>query len=162
MNKKDEMLSDQESQDLKEISIGNILRKKRIKLNIKPEEVASYLRIKLRDIEAIENDDLSKILKHSYVPGLLRSYANFLKIDARIFEKKIKLLHIESNTHNKKHQLLNIGENIDLTPDKDIFLNFSIISTLLFFILLSIYNFVENKSANISSESLVEELKKID
>ena len=157
-----ETITEQQEQLIEEASIGQILRDDRQKLKIEANDVATYLKIKLRDIEAIENDDLSKILKHSYTPGVLRSYAKFLKVDSPIIEEKIKLLHIESNTQNKKHQLLNIGENIDLTPDKDSLLNFLIVSTLLFLTLLSIYNFAENKNASISSELLVEELKKID
>ncbi len=152
-------------QSFEEISIGQILSNKRVKLKIEITEAAAFLKIKSRDIEAIENDDLSKFIKHLYVPGMLRSYAKFLKIDPRIIEEKIKLLNIQQNTHNKKHQLINIGENIDLTPDKNHLFNFLIFSAVLFFILLSIYNFAENKSSkstSIKSESLVEELKKID
>ncbi len=158
----DELDSEQLDQSLDEVSVGQILKNKRQKLKIEADEVAAYLKIKLRDIEALENDDLHKIIKHLYIPGLLRSYAKFLKIDQRIIEEKIKLLHIESNTNNKKHQLLNIGENIDLTPDQNIFVNFLALSILLFFILLSIYNFSENNSISISSDSLVEEMKKVD
>lgn len=161
-NSEDKFDFDQQNQRLEEISIGQILRGKRQKLKIEISEAASHLKIKSRDIESIENEDLSKILKHLYVPGLLRSYANFLKIDPRLIENKIKLLHIESNTHNKKHQLLNIGENTELTPDRNVFLNLLAISIALFFILLSIYNFSENKRTSIGSDSLVEELKKID
>ncbi len=159
-NKKN--LPNGEEQSFAEVSVGQILKNKRQKLKIGIEDVAAYLKMKLRDIEALENDDLSSIIKHLYLPGLLRSYARFLKIDQRIIEEKIKLLRIEPNTNNKKHQLLNIGENIDLTPDSNIFLNFLVASVLLFFILLSIYNFSENKSAIINSDNLVEELKKID
>lgn len=145
-----------------EISIGQIFKHKRQQLKIEPAEAASYLKLKPRDIAAIENDELDKILKHIYVPGLLRSYAKFLKIDQKIIEERIKSLHIASNTSNKKHQLLNIGENIDLTPDKNTLMNFLIASILLFFILLSIYNFSQSDRKLISSETLVEELKKID
>lgn len=161
----DKIDSAQQTQALEEISIGQILRNKRQKLEITIEEVAAFLKIKSRDITAIEDDDLSKILKHLYVPGILRSYAKFLKIDPRIIEEKIKLLRIQQNTHNKKHQLLNIGENNELTPDKNHFFNLLIFSVALFLILLSIYNFAENNSgqnSSINSDSLVEELKKID
>ena len=158
----EQIVLDPEEHSFEEVSVGQILKNKRQKLKIEIEDVAAYLKMKLRDIEALENDDLSSIIKHLYLPGLLRSYARFLKIDQRIIEEKIKLLHIEPNTNNKKHQLLNIGENIDLTPDNNVFVNFLAISVLLFFILLSIYNFSENKSPIINSDNLVEELKKID
>lgn len=147
---------------LDEISIGQILRNKRQKLKIEADDVATYLKMKLRDIEFLENDDLNSIIKHLYLPGLIRAYARFLKIDSEIIEAKIKLLRIESNANNHKHQLLNIGENIDLTPDKNTFINLIAISLLLFFVLLAIYNFTENKTPTIQSDALVEELKKID
>jgi cytoskeletal protein RodZ len=145
-----------------EMSLSQILKSKRQQLKIETSEIATYLKIKLRDIEAIENGDLSKLTKHLYTLGLIRSYAKFLKIDARIIEEKIKLLNVESNVSNKKYQLINIGENTDLTPDKNSLFDFLIISILLFLTLLSIYNFCENKSASISNKTLIEEFKKID
>ena len=153
---------DQETPDLTEMSIYQILLNKRQELSLEAEDVATYLKIKLRDVEAIESGNLDKMSGRLYVPGLIRSYGKFLKIDGKLIEQKIKLLPIESNVNNKKHQLINIGENIDLTPTKDSLVNFLVISALLFLTLLSIYNFYENKSAAIDSDSLVEELKKID
>ncbi len=157
---KTKALAQQES--FEEMSVGQLLQEKRKQLKIKVEEVAHYLKIKPRDIEAIEHDDLSKIIKHLYSPGLIRSYGKFLKIDPLIIEEKIKLLHIESNTKNKKHQLLNIGENLELSPDKHTFVNFLFASILLFFVLLSIYNYSENRTPVIKTDSLAEELQKID
>ncbi len=145
-----------------EMSLSHILKSKRQQLKLEESDVAAYLKIKARDVEAIENSDVTNLARHLYVPGLLRSYAKFLQIDPQVIEEKIKLLHIESNTNNKKHQLINIGENIDLTPTRDSVHNLLLISVLLFFTLLSIYNFYENSNASISSETLVEEFKKID
>lgn len=142
--------------------LGQILKNKRQEKGIKLSEIANYLHVKSRDIEAIENNDFSILTKHLYIPGLLRSYAKFLKIDNEIIEEQIKLLHIESNTNNRNHLLVNIGEPTSPTPDKDTFLNFAVISALLFFTLLSLYNFYENKTATISSDILEREFKKID
>ena len=152
----------QKTPDLTEISIYQILLNKRQELNLETDDIAAYLKIKLRDVEAIESGNLDKMSLCLYVPGLIRSYGKFLKIDAKLIEQKIKLLPIESNVNNKKHQLLNIGENIDLTPTKESLVNFLVISALLFLTLLSIYNFYENKSAAIDSDNLIEEFKKID
>lgn len=145
---------------LPEIFLAQILREKRQDLKMEIAEVSSYLRVKPNDILAIENNDFGRITRHLYVPGLIRSYAKLLKINQQIIEEKIKQLPIKSNTDNKKHQLLNVGENIDLTPNKDSFFNFLLISILLFLVLLSIYSSVENTENLITNEQLITEMEK--
>ena len=110
-----------------EISLGRVLKEKRQSLKMDIAEVSSYLRIKFNDIDAIESDDLGRVTAHLYVLGLIRAYARFLKIDPKTIEEKIRLLPIKSNVENRKHQLLNIGESNNLTPDKDSFFNFLLI-----------------------------------
>ena len=77
-------------------------------------------------------------------------------------KEKIKLLSVESNVINTKHNLINIGENLDLKPTKDQFFNFLIISILLFLIFLSLCNFYEGDKKLITTEKLVEELETVD
>ena len=141
--------------------IGNLLKKKRLALSMKISDISTFLKVKKSDIEAVESDDLSGITKHLYATGLIRSYAKLLKIDPEIVEEQIKLLSIESNTKNTKHQLINIGENIDLTPDRDSVFNFLLISILLLLILLSLYNASENKSGLIPDQEIISELEKV-
>ncbi len=152
----------EENQQIADNSLGQILREKRQFLKIEVVEISAYLKIKSRDITAIENNDLKHITKHLYVPGLIRSYAKFLKIDPKLVEKKIKVLPIASNTENKKHQLLNIGESDQLSPDKDSVFNFLLISILLFLALLLLYNSFQNNDAFITNEKLIHELENID
>lgn len=152
----------EENQQIADNSLGQILREKRQFLKMEVAEISIYLKIKSRDIEAIENDDLKHVAKHLYVPGLIRSYAKFLKIDPKLIEKKIKVLPIASNTENKKHQLLNIGESNQLSPNKDSVFNFLLISILLFLALLLLYNFFQNNNALITNEKLIHELENID
>ena len=152
----------EENQQIADNSLGQILREKRQFLKMEVVEVSTYLKIKSRDIEAIENDDLKDIAKHLYVPGLISSYAKFLKIDSQLIEEKIKVLPIASNTENKKHQLLNIGESDQLSPDKDSVFNFLLISILLFLALLLLYNSFQNNDALITNEKLIHELENID
>jgi len=142
------------------VLIGQILREKRHELRIEISAVSSYLRIKDRDVEGIENGDLDMITKHLYVPGLISSYARFLKVDKKTIDEKIKLLPIKSNVENKKHQLLNVGENLDLSPAKDACFNFLLISILLFLVLLSLYNSYEDKSDLITNKNLILELER--
>jgi cytoskeletal protein RodZ len=143
-------------------SIGQILREKKQDLKIETAEICAYLKVKAGDIEAIENDNLEGVTKHIYVLGLIRSYAKFLKIDAKIIEEKIKLLSVKSNTDNKNHLLINIGENPAVTPSKDSFFNFLLISILLFLVLLSLYNSFESNGDLITNKNLVRELENID
>jgi cytoskeletal protein RodZ len=152
----------EESQQTAENYLGQILREKRQFLKMEILEISTYLKIKSRDIEAIENDDLKHVTKHLYVPGLIRSYAKFLKIDPKLIEEKIKVLPIASNTENKKHQLLNIGESNQLSPDKDSVFNFLLIAILLFLALLSLYNSFQNNDALITNQKLIHELENID
>lgn len=143
-------------------TLGEVLKERRQYLRMEIEDVAVYLRIKPHDILAIENDEVSRIAKQLYAPGLIRSYAKFLKIDEKTIEEKIKSLAFKSNTENKKHLLLNIGENIELTPSKDSFFNFLLISILAFLVLLSIYNSYEDKNSLITNQDLITNLEKID
>jgi len=140
-------------------SVGRILSEKRQKLNIEISEISAYLKIKSSDISAIEDDNLKAVTKHLYIPGLIKSYAKFLKIDPKIFEERIRNLPIASNVENKKHQLLNIGENAKFEPDKDLVLNFFLISILLFLVLLSVYNSYEDKSSLITNQELIKEME---
>lgn len=142
--------------------LGEILRIKRQDLKMEVLEVSSYLKIKSRDIEAIESGNLSNITKHLYVLGLIHSYAKFLKINEKTIEEKIKFLSIKSNTENKDHQLLNVGEDAKLSPSKDNFFNFLLISILAFLVLLSLFNSCENNGAKITNKNLIKELENID
>ncbi len=147
--------------DLKAHSIGIILSTKRKQLNIETAKISLDLKIKVKDIEAIESEKWSDVTHNLYVVGLIKSYAKILKIDENLIEEKIKDLPIESNIKNKKHQLVNIGENIDLTTDIDMFFNFLLISALLFFAFLTIYHSYENRSRVLTTKNLEERVEKI-
>ena len=106
----EEILSPPASKEIFSIvQIGEFLKERRQNLKLEITDVSSYLKVKAHDIEAIENDNLAGVTKHLYVPGLIRSYARFLKLDPKVIEENIRVLPIESNVKNKKHQLLNIG-----------------------------------------------------
>lgn len=140
-------------------SIGQILKAKRLESAISVEDVCAFLKVKRIDIDAVESDDFEKLSAHIYVLGFIRSYAKFLKVDAKIIEEKAKGLPIKSNTENKKHLLVNIGEDEKFSPNKEMFFNALLISVLLFLILLSIYNSVETNSDLITSEILIQKLE---
>ncbi len=160
MNKENQQKEPMETASI-QLLLGQILKEKRQDLKVEIADVSAYLKIKNRDIEAIENGEFDAVTKHLYATGLVRSYAKFLKIDPNLIEEKIKLLPIKSNVENKKHQLLNIGEDGNLSPSKDNFFNFLLISVLLFLVLLSLYNYSENKNGLITDQNLIQELEKI-
>jgi cytoskeletal protein RodZ len=143
-------------------SLGQFLREKRQTTKIEIIDASAYLKVKAVDIEALEEDNLDCVTKHIYVLGLIRAYAKFLKIAPQEIEEKIKLLSLKSNTDNKNHMLINIGEDAKVSPNKDSVFNFLLISVLLFLILLALYNSVETSDKLISSETLFRELEKID
>ncbi len=149
------------SEDKIELTIGQILQQKRHSLNINIIEASSYLKVKVRDIEAIENDNFEEVTKHIYLLGLIRSYARFLKIEEKNIEEKITKVFVRSNVDNKEHKLVNIGEENNLVPPKDMFFNFLLISSLVFFVLLSIFNSLEKNSSIISSTKIIQEMENL-
>ena len=125
-------MTEEQKQFLDELSLGQLFKAKREFLKIETNEICNSLHIKKRDIEAIENDETSNLSTHLYIPGLIRSYAKFLQIDPKIIEERIKRLSLKSNTDNKKHLLINIGEHLEITPDHNMFFNMAVISILFF------------------------------
>lgn len=149
------------SLNLDERSIFEILKSKRLELNIDIAEAAAYLKIKPTSLEAIEKSLLDDIPKSLYVTGIIRSYSKMLKIDQALLESKVKSLPIESNTSHKKYKLINIGDNLDLKPNREQFFNFLIFSSLLFLILLFFFNRNENNNRLINTQNLAEELSNV-
>jgi cytoskeletal protein RodZ len=152
-------MTEEQKKSQDELSLGQLFKAKREFLKIETHEICSTLNIKTRDIEAVENDDTSNLSTHLYIPGLIRSYAKFLKIDPKIIEERIKSLSLKSNTDNKKHLLINIGEHLEITPDRNMFFNMVVVSILFFLVLLSLYNSLENKSDLITNKDIILELE---
>jgi len=141
-------------------TLGKFLQKKRQDLSMEIEKISHALRVKPRDLMSIEEDQIEHLIKRGlYAPGLIRSYAKYLKIEEKEIERKLENMAFGSNTENRKHLLLNIGEESNVTPPKDDFFNFLLISILLFLILLSVYNSFESKASAIASEDLIIKLE---
>ncbi len=124
----------------KSLTIGKLLKDKRQELKMTIPEVSAKLKVKPRDIEEIENNSGKSMKSKLYLTGFIRSYGKLLEIDQLVIEEKIKSLKIKSNTSNKKHRLLNIGQD-QIMPDKRIVNNATMIFISLFVILLFAYNF---------------------
>jgi len=146
--------------DFDQLTLGELLRINRENLNIKIEEIANFLKVRTGDIALLENNDIEKIAKNIYIPGLIKSYGKYLKISTKIIDEKIQELSLRSNVEVKKHTLLNIGDNKELSPSKEFFFNSLIISTilLLFFV---IFFSIERKNELINTDKIISEIQKI-
>jgi cytoskeletal protein RodZ len=148
------------SYDFEQLTIGELLKINREKLNIKIEEIANFLKVRTRDIALLENNDIEKIAKNIYIPGLIKSYGKHLKISVKIIDAKIQELSLRSNVEVKKHTLLNIGDNRELSPSKEFFLNSLIISTILFLFFMIFFS-LERKNELINTDNIISDTQKI-
>ena len=61
-------------------NVGERLRQARLARNLTIEEVAGQLHLQVRHLDALEQQDLSRLPGASYICGYLRSYAKFLHL----------------------------------------------------------------------------------
>lgn len=146
---------------LDKFSLGEILRARREELKIEIAEVSSHLRVKKTDIEAIEQNNLRRITKQIYAPGFIRTYAKFLRIDNKIIEEQITLLHLGSNIENKTHVLMNLEDDDNLSPSKTVLFNAFAASVLLMLLFFLIYHFCEKKDDLINNSELISQLNSV-
>ena len=64
-----------------DISLGSLLRKAREERHIELDEIVEVTRIRRHNLEALENEEWSKLPSQIFVKGFLRSYAEFLGLD---------------------------------------------------------------------------------
>ncbi len=143
------------------ISLGEILKAKREELRMEISEISSHLRVKQSDLVAIENNRIKSITNHIYAPGLIRSYAKFLRINEKVIEEQLGLLKFRSNIDNKAHALLNLDEEDNLSPSKNISFNALTLAIILLLLLFPIYNHFEDKSDLITNSDLISQLNSI-
>ena len=146
--------------DFEQLTLGDLLRINRENLNIKIEEIANFLKVRASDIALLENNDMEKIAKNIYIPGLIKSYGKYLKISVKIIDTKIQELSLRSNVEVKKHTLLNIGDNKELSPNKEFFFNSLVISTILFLFFVIFFS-LERKNELINTDNIISEIQKI-
>ncbi len=149
-----------EENNLEQLSLGELLKKSREGLDIKIQEVSSFLKVRPSEIKLLENNDIEKIAKSIYIPGLIKSYGKYLNINAKIINEKIQELSLRSNVEVKKHTLINIGKDQELSPSNEIFFNITILCTILF-IFFSIFFSLENKNELINTKNIIFEIEKI-
>jgi len=74
-------LKKKEKEVPEDISLGIFLKKSREERHIELDEVAEATRITKHNLEAIENDEWSKLPSQVFIKGFLKSYAGFLGLD---------------------------------------------------------------------------------
>jgi cytoskeletal protein RodZ len=154
------IIDTKEKNDFDQLSLGELLNQSREKLGIEVKEVANFLKVRPNDIQLLENNDIEKIAKNIYIPGLIKSYGKYLKINHKIINEKIQELSLRSNIEVKKHTLINLGDDRNLSPSKNFFYNSMIAFVILslFFILLFM---LEHKKELINTENIVFDIQKI-
>ncbi len=143
-------------------TLGQTLSLARQDLKMEIAQVASQLKVKKLDIEAIEKDDFEQLNKHIYLIGLVRAYGKILKIPKEVLEEKIIALPSMQDIRASKHKLINLEQDEKLSPSKDFVFNSLLLTILLFLILLALYNSYEKRTNLISNNNLVKELVKIE
>jgi cytoskeletal protein RodZ len=133
-------------------NIGEILKTKREELKITVEEVSRNLKVKTRDIIALEQNSPSIINSHLYLAGFVKSYAKMLKIKDEVIEEHLKNLTNSCNTQNKKHQLVNLDDEENKSPSRDDLVNAILIFTMIYLLLISFSQF---KTQNLAITDLI-------
>lgn len=147
--------------EFENLSIGEFLKKKREESNLEISKVATFLKVRINDIKLLENNDIDKIAKNIYIVGLIKSYAKFLKINNIIIDKKISDLSIRSNTENKKHMLLNIGDDNELSPSLDLVFNSLVAGLIIFLTFMMIFSSIENNANLINTNNIISDIVKL-
>ena len=122
------------------MSIGQKLSAARHELNKKRSTVAEELNIREIYIEAIEKDDYSVIPGKAYISGFIKSYAEYLNLDA---EDLLKMLRA---TQNMQEDYQNMPQQLykDYKRTKNIFL-LSFVALLLVIVGVNYYSYVNHQ-----------------
>ena len=71
-------------------SVGATLRAARLNRGEDPDHVATVLKMKREHIEAIEDNDFTRLPGRTYAIGFVRSYARYLGLDAEVMVQRFK------------------------------------------------------------------------
>ena len=73
----------------KERGVGQLLREAREMRNLRVEDMARHLRLSIRQVTALEEDDHDKLSGDVFLRGFIRNYARFVGIDAAPLLEKL-------------------------------------------------------------------------
>ena len=146
--------------DFDQLTLGDLLRLTREKAEIDIKEIATFLKVRSNDIKLLENNDIEKIAKNIYIPGLIKSYGKYLKINSKIINEKIQELSLRSNIEVKKHTLINLGDDRNLSPSKNLYFN-SVVMFVTLLLFLIIFFSLEHKKEIINTKNIISDIQKI-
>ena len=146
--------------DFDQLTLGDLLRLSREKAEIDIKEIATFLKVRSSDIKLLENNDIEKIAKNIYIPGLIKSYGKYLKINSKIINEKIQELSLRSNIEVKKHTLINLGDDRNLSPSKNLYFN-SVVMFVTLLLFLIIFFSLEHKKEIINTKNIISDIQKI-
>ena len=146
--------------DFDQLTLGDLLRLSREKTEIDIKEIATFLKVRSSDIKLLENNDIEKIAKNIYIPGLIKSYGKYLKINSKIINEKIQELSLRSNIEVKKHTLINLGDDRNLSPSKNLYFN-SVVMFVTLLLFLIIFFSLEHKKEIINTKNIISDIQKI-
>lgn len=82
------------------LSIGQLLHEKRCVLKLSQEEIAHKLKLSVRQIEALEQDDYQALPSMIFIRGFVKSYARALGLDPELLLEKLKVLNLQTQVGN--------------------------------------------------------------
>lgn len=144
-----------------QISIGQILRQKRLEQGLEISEISKQLKVKHSDIEAIESNDIEGVRKHLYLLGLLYSYGEIVGVSKRTIKERTKLLPVKIDKVKVKAKLVSDFSDKELSPNGEMALNFLLIFILVFIATLLIKNSYQSPKNLITNERLIEQMKQL-
>jgi hypothetical protein len=140
--------------EINKLDIGDLLKKNREILGLSIIDVANIIKVKEKDIFKLENNNIEEIEKNIYIIGLIKSYGKLLKINNKIIEEKLDDLSIKLNIDIKKHTLLNLEENKEFKPSKNLlFKSYVLLFFILLFLILIL--FVNENNLNLINTNLI-------
>lgn len=155
-----DIINKNNNNDFDQLTLGDLLRLTREKAEIDIKEIANFLKVRSNDIKLLENNDIEKIAKNIYIPGLIKSYGKFLKINSKIINEKIQELSLRSNVEVKKHTLINLGDDRSLSPSKNLYFN-SVVMFVTLLLFLIIFFSLEHKKEIINTKNIISDIQKI-
>lgn len=126
--------------DKKTQTLGEILAQHRHALNLEIEFIAKALKVKDKDINAIEKNELDKLSSNLYISGIITQYAKIVGVDRDIVKLKYKELTSNSKKKTTSHRL-RIDDDVNHSPEREIFVGSFVFSVIIIFILLFYYNY---------------------
>lgn len=119
--------------------IGQILKEKRLELNLSEDIISNQIHIPLTTLKAIENGDLTHLPEPFFIQQIIKKYANYLHLDGAEISADFPLQENKKQKKKTSNKLLKLKLNIRLSLKYLYFIYFF----LLLFSLKSLSNILQ-------------------